>query len=320
MTRYKTFAERPLVHIGYPKCASTWLQQLFFNRENGFIQAVGPMGVSLLVSRVLDTGGAIAEQSAVSGLVERCAEKLKHPQAKGFVPVCSSEHLSGNFMRGAPDSELLADILKSAFPEARILIVIREQRALLASLYKTLLAWGHSIGVKQLLAEQPANESWASWLEYLRFHRIINLYVERFGDDNVHVLPYETLCKQPEYELREIQRFAGVSESIAPLAAAQFGNVINPNSDYFRLLTAGLMNRVLINSHSPTGLIRETDNIHQWRIEMLNSERSMGVWDKPFKSLLRRKIDFHARNKFADSNKLVSARLGLALESLGYQA
>ena len=55
---------------------------------------------------------------------------------RGLVPVLSAERLSGNPDSGGYDSVHVAEYLAATFPEARVLIVIREQADMLVSGYE----------------------------------------------------------------------------------------------------------------------------------------------------------------------------------------
>jgi hypothetical protein len=61
---------------------------------------------------------------------------IRDAAERGLVPVLSAERLSGNPDSGGYDSVHVAEYLAATFPEARVLIVIREQADMLVSSYK----------------------------------------------------------------------------------------------------------------------------------------------------------------------------------------
>ena len=67
---------------------------------------------------------------------------LAEADAANAVPVVSHERLSGDIETGGVDSQPIADRLAETFRNAKVLIVIREQRDMLLSIHKTELTFG----------------------------------------------------------------------------------------------------------------------------------------------------------------------------------
>jgi hypothetical protein len=61
---------------------------------------------------------------------------LADAEREGLLPIVSFPRLSGHPYSGGYDSRPIADRIAQVFPEARILIVIREQRSTIVSTYK----------------------------------------------------------------------------------------------------------------------------------------------------------------------------------------
>lgn len=207
----------PLIHIGYHKTASTFLQRrLFSDGQTGFRLAGGPgeMSQAFVTLNGFDFD---PEQAAW-----RFAAALSGASKDGLVPVLSAERLSGMPHRGGYDSRAVADRLAASFPEARILVVIREQRDMLLSLYKTYVRMGGPATLEQyvLSSREVADRAALFRFDYLEYHRLVGHYQGLFGPDNVLVLPYELLVAAPRRFLVRVARFSG-SPVEAKWAAAQ---------------------------------------------------------------------------------------------------
>ena len=130
-----------LLHIGYHKTGSRWLRFLFFgNPQTGFgwVDKTGPEHPvrRLVGARPLEFD---AEQSRAE--FEPLVQKLVD---EGLSPVVSFERFSGNPFSGGYDSKEIADRLAQVFPDARVLVVVREQRSMIVSTLQAVRARGRS--------------------------------------------------------------------------------------------------------------------------------------------------------------------------------
>ena len=193
------------MHIGMPKCASTWLQKHFFRPRNGFREAV-------------------SARYAYFGFIHQgsfqwttCRDQIDLATPDDLVPVISAEALAGNPLTGGYDGEINLSRIHCALPEARILIIIREQEDMMRSLYKLLINFGYPYPVGLVLENQLAGNMPTFNLEYLCYHHIIGAYQKVFGADSVLVLPYEALQAEPSVFLEQVRLFCDVDARAKPL-------------------------------------------------------------------------------------------------------
>jgi hypothetical protein len=203
---------RPLVHIGYHKTGTTWLQRhLFGNRGLGLAKPL-PMEK---IRKVLIAPHALDFDP------EACADKLR-PRVEataegGLVPVLSAERLSGNPTSGGWDSKELAHRVAAVFPHARVLIVIREQRAMITSVYKRYVFRGGAGSVGEYFHPHVSRLRIPLFdFDHFLYHRLIGEYAELLGPDNVLVLPYELFIERPERFVDSVIRFAGATRRDDP--------------------------------------------------------------------------------------------------------
>jgi sulfotransferase family protein len=204
----------PLVHIGYHKTGTNWLQNVFFrNSATGFRflgEGTDHPARRLYLDPLLDF-----DAGAVRGGLERLMERAR---AMGLIPVVSLERLSGHPDSGGHDVKQIADRLREVLPEARILVVIREQRSMIVSMYKMHVKAGGLVPLRHYL--EPATNRTARVpafdLRYLEYHRLIDYYRSLFGETNVLVIPYEEFVQDPRAFVVRIGEFAGrrVSEDV----------------------------------------------------------------------------------------------------------
>jgi hypothetical protein len=197
---------RVLIHIGYHKTGTTWLQKsLFANHATGY-QWLGnkaPPIWHLVLARPLefDAGASRAD----------LAPLLDDVIGQGRVPVLSFERLSGHPFSGGYDSKEIANRLRDVLPEGRVLIVIREQSDVIASTYKYYVRRGGACSVSRFLKPPGQHEARVPLFDprHFEYHHLIRHYQALFGDDAVLTLPYDQFARDPVSFIVRIAGFAG---------------------------------------------------------------------------------------------------------------
>jgi hypothetical protein len=190
-----------LVHIGYHKTATTWLQRALFQTEFGYHPIMSHEDV---FETIVSPHGLLFDSRAAGSVLDERRKVL----SDGSINVVSSELLSGNPHYGGRESDVIAERIKLIAGDARILITIREQRRLLASLYMQYLLRGGSLSPQRFFDE-------ASVLGYSHFssltfeyHRLIQRYQKLFGKSRVLVLTQEQLEKNPAGYMEQLAAFS----------------------------------------------------------------------------------------------------------------
>lgn len=119
-----------LIHIGYHKTATSWLQNELFISANDVFEPLSKTnsGHSTLSWKfVRDEEGYLSSFETNMEVIRKELLKIliDKNDIKDNVFVMSSERLSGTPRSGAFDAKLIAQRLAKAFPAAKILIVIR---------------------------------------------------------------------------------------------------------------------------------------------------------------------------------------------------
>lgn len=191
-----------LIHIGYHKTATTWMQTRLFVPENGYRQLLDHQEVHDLI---IGPHGLVFDPAPAQALI---AERIAQMQP-GEVPVVSSEILSGQPFTGARESDDFARRLKRIAPEARIMISIRAQLKILPSIYMQYLLRGGTMPLEQFFSEKPKVGFFRFDAAHFEYHRLVGLYQELFGQANVHLLQQERLRSDSEGAAADLAQFSG---------------------------------------------------------------------------------------------------------------
>jgi hypothetical protein len=191
-----------LIHIGYHKTGTTWLQNKFFPSHPEFAPAINPASV----------WHSLIEPNALAFDPDECRSILSGGiSADPRVDVISAERLSGNPHSGGYDSKQTADRLYQIFPDAKVLIVLREQTAMLNSLYRQYVRMGGMCPLADYLSPIRDGRMPLFRHEHLQYHRLVHHYQQLFGKDKVCILPYELLCQDSDVFAAKICKIAGVN-------------------------------------------------------------------------------------------------------------
>ena len=216
-----------LLHIGYHKTGSRWLRELFFGNPATGYGWVDKSGEEhpvrrLVAARPLEFDAA-ASRAEFQPLLARIV-------AAGLSPVVSFERFSGNPFSGGYDSKEIADRLVQVFPEARVAVVIREQRSMIVSTYKQYVREGGALPVTKFMHPPTSRSLRVPWfdLRHFEYHHLLGYYRQLFGPERVLVLPYEQFRSDPRGFVEQLARFAGRPLGDEQLDALPFDSRTNP--------------------------------------------------------------------------------------------
>jgi hypothetical protein len=304
-----------LIHIGFHKTGSTWLQEELFNDPGlGFSSETGEARQQIIMRiGVPDPLSYDAAEVASHYLPAVTAAR-----ELGLTLALSHEQLSGHPSSGGRDRLMIAQRLRATFPDARILIIFREQRALIQSMYSQHITAG---GVESLRHFLSKPEPWCGRrptfaFEHYEFDKLIGFYRDLFGSDRVLALPLELLGCQPAEFASRISTFCGHP----PVRAATNRRRNSRRPQLMQMLQRPLNMLFFHNDLSPGALIhiplfnkRYTKYLRP--IFELLSPRLVDEW------ILRRQrqiIDDIVGNRYAQSNRRTQELTDLPLSEYGY--
>jgi len=193
---------KAFIHIGYTKAASTSLQAMFAaSPKVHFVDRVE------LMQRLVFRNSFLYEPGAAGEFID---EQRRIAAENGQVLMVSHERLAGNPHSGHYDSKEIAFRLKGLLPDAVVLMVLREQMSMLASIYKQYIRIG---GVRRLrdylLPPADHRVPLFEWQSY-RYDVLLEYYYEVFGRSSVRVLLFEDLLADPDAFFGQVAEVLGV--------------------------------------------------------------------------------------------------------------
>jgi len=212
-----------LLHIGYHKTATSWLQRHLFRHPESPMRALGKSRPEAPSREIVRIRPLEFDPPTVRATFEPALRRIRD---RGLLPVVSNERLSGHPSSGGYDSKEIADRLAAVFPEGKVLIVIREQRSVIQSVYKQyVLAGGPSpFGRFVDAPADPADRVPAFDFRFYEYHHLIRHYQDRFGGGSVRVLAYEAFVQDPAEFVRAIGDFAGRPVGDGLIQSLPFGS------------------------------------------------------------------------------------------------
>ncbi|MEY3023746.1 MAG: hypothetical protein RJA16_572 [Planctomycetota bacterium] len=196
-----------LLHLGLHRTGSTWLQQRVFDGRDGRPTPMVPDRAESARRIVL----AREEDFDADELRRWLAERVESVRRAGGVPVLSNERFSGNPHSGWFDAQRTFDRLAEVLPEAKVLLVLREQRDLVRSLWLQYVRIGGPASLRDYLRAPDAGDHRAPCFDpsFLRFDRLVESLDRRFGREQVLAIPYDRLRQDPRDFLARIGAFLG---------------------------------------------------------------------------------------------------------------
>lgn len=186
---------RHLIHVGFPKAGSTFLQRWFAGHPDLRYAEGGLAGFR----DVHDVISHAASESAARLWRVTSAEGFLAPRRKPGSSLCDVVvDYEGDGM--AESQRRACHTLAALFPEATILIVTRGFRSMILSSFSEYVRSG---GVGRLEDLSGTEMPW-------NYDGLIDLYRAAFGADRVIVLPYELLRDDQNRFLRTLEARLGV--------------------------------------------------------------------------------------------------------------
>lgn len=306
-----------LIHIGYHKTGTNWLQRRFFSDPSTGYRWLGKRPGSHPVRRFVRDRPLEFDPDAVRAALRPL---IAEAEEAGLLPVLSLERLSGSALSGGYDSVRIADRLHQVFPEGRTLVVVREQRSMVVSTYKGYVQQGGAAPLEHFLEGRRSATFRVPGFDpaYLEYDRLIAYYRGLFGADNVLALAFDQFVEDGRGFVERIAAFAGRPVPADVLDALPYGHRENVRTT--SALTLSVVRR--LNQLAPPtdvnpapllasrGAARIAD-----RLVRRDPLRRMSV---SADARLRRAVDEWAGDRFAASNTRLSGLLGVDLDRHGW--
>lgn len=326
-----------LIHIGFPKTASTMFQTKIFNDGNLGFGTLGQFGYDQILLRNMifynDDFSFDGEQ-----IREGLDSTINKIYSLDLVPVLSDERLCGWDRWGYPyHQKTVSDRIQEVFPSGKVLFFIREQVTEILSIYNQMVKhsfYGSSLDVFLKKFNTYSNQPYLVWHPVegspdfslypsnLFYDKLLKYYQDKFGLDNVLVLPFELFQKEQTKIIKQVMDFAEVKIKIQDVTqylddqiAKEYVNVGLKAGvlDFKSKLNGILQHPILGKSKGRKVKIRISDQISRSLQKMISPEKHKEK-EKEIKQLISDRLG----DIYKQSNQKTSELIGIDLSELGY--
>ncbi len=313
-------AQHFFIHIGYLKTGSSWLDiNLFKNPSSGFI-----WGYNKYLKHKIFGLHPLAFDIA------KCSEEIQKnipSQLNDKVPVIALERLSGNPNSGGYDNKEIADRLVALFPNARILIVIREQKQIILSTYNQYVRASGPCSLRNYIQQQLLIGSKIPLfsLDHFAYNLLIDYYQKLFGCSHVLVLPYEQFQTDPKSFVSKILAFNGLNDYAAIVETLPYHERVNNSLSWMatilmRILNPLIMKRSQLNPSPllPFNVCNRKFMSYLWKLERKLPLAILEPCNSAIKRKLIEEITELVSDRYQQSNAITSGLIGIDLSKYNY--
>jgi len=300
----------PLVHAGYQKTGSTFLQRNLFVDDSVFHSPWGTQSTQAIEHFVL----AHPERFDP----DRIRADLIGPP--DLVPLISHEDLLGYPVHGRYYAEQVVDRLARALPDARILVCIRRQPDILLSNYFQYVRQGGTKRLEALLSENRDRPGFRPHfrLDHFEYDLMHRLLTRQFAADQVRFLPMEMLRRDPAEFTRRIATFLDRDIAVQDTPAA-----MNRRHSARALGLQRRLNRFVQRPAQAPDRYRDLPVAVRLRDRLISAADRVSdrfgdneAHLRQLRRVIARAVDGHYRS----SNKRLSDVIGIDLAEYGYES
>ena len=307
---------RFVLHVGYPKTGTTFLQQSVFAQLDAVLNLGRPLDMYNADTLGLRRGILVDPAPDLDAIAETMRTDVRQRAADGDrrVAVLSDEHFSTaaltSTMATQPPETVFAR-LRATFPDARVLFVLRRQADLVRSQHTNELRVARTRrGLAAWLAEERARADGGVFRAF-DFERTAEVAASHFGADRLHVLLYEDLVHAPDRFAHDLAAALDVPpDLVKPYIASTPLNRSSGLEDVYLTLRRWV----------PPAALRAGPLRHLRRGAILPRVRRIAA-RLPVMGAARRldpAVEAEIQHHFAPGNTRLAVRFGLPLAAYGY--
>ena len=304
-----------IFHVGYHKTGSSFLQSEVFRKFNKLFYVVPRKDIQELLIYQNDLYYR-SENTAIE------LEKHFIKSREGDLStIFSEERLSGLPHEGGSDSVQTARRIKLLNPDSKIIIVIRKQEDIIKSSYMQYIVGYGSYSLKEYLNPTTIKKSNLFSYYFFEYHRLIEIYNNLFGSNNVLVLPYELLKKNKKEFIKEILEFINIEIEHEKIIAEIDFSPKNTSSSALYILIKRFFNPFILKGHKNIGntlhnpLIKYIFKV----ISFILRKRKISFIDTKISENQKIYINTFCKNKYIKSNRITNGLIKHDLTEYGYQ-
>lgn len=335
------------IHIGDYKTGTSWLQLHSFQQHPELVYVDWPPAYPEIAKLFYELTGARDLDFDAISLRSRFKAEIDKVDRAGKKLIVSRESLCGEFVSGE-HAKRIAERLFQVFGPTKILLVIREQISMLASIYSQHVKIGGTLSLRDFVWDPIESKNLINRLSY---EKQIQAYVEIFGTENVSVKLFDELRQDKKHFLKDVFSFIGCHD--VDFLPNEFG-LTNPSLTTIGAVCHRVLNRFVRTHTNPSANIFPLDKLvalflsSQRKERLLRSAVIQLPWatvhenPKPYLlfainmglnkkisewcELIRfgKKIEIpkdmrdHLQAEFTQGNRILVSRYGLKLDKYGW--
>ena len=192
-----------LIHIGYPKAGSTFLQA-WFERHPQLCYVPGGLGGFYNVYEI-----ARASDRVYQYFVTSCEELSMPGKSAGGINLAYGGAAPDADKRISETQSSVCSVLKSLYPGSRVVIITRGFKGMIVSSYSQYVRMGGTMHLDAMCRDLETllqNDT----MQYFDFDCLIKMYGDAFGQNNLIILPYELLRDDQDKFLSVLEEKLGL--------------------------------------------------------------------------------------------------------------
>ena len=294
------------LHVGYPKCASSYFQEFVFPKFN-HINYIGK-GNSDFFNKFLTCNDSKNDVDFIRSMIPD----------NNLPTLISIEALLGIASNGVAQRELFVNRLYKIFPKAEIIIFIRKQTDIIESIFSEWMVHGEtgSYDVNTLFETRKKKYSDGRFsFEYFNYHSIFELYCSKFGRSNVNILLFEDFLDNRRLFVKYLAGIIGVNEVVL-VDNQKVRGKLSPASHFF----ARYINRFRKGFFNPGGALDYDSTFTKWIIRcflIVNKIYYFFIRNNKHRLMNAKNISF-IYSYYEASNRKLARNLKRDLKIIGY--
>jgi hypothetical protein len=216
--RMTMYPKADVIHIGYPKAASTFIERYLETHPE---VTTYHNRLQYLLSHPPDDNSAVVMEESHPDKIHFCR---RESAAESICLIGEAKNWERNlYVPGAWDSVKndvavdpgeAASRLHRVYPDAKIVLLIREQAEWLESTYRYVMS--RLPATQRSFSDYCTTPNGIVFLQAGHFDRTIRAYIDVFGSQRICVLRFEDIVNAPKRFAAQLCAFIGISERPIP--------------------------------------------------------------------------------------------------------
>ena len=307
------------IHIGLPKTGTKYLQNNIFDKIENVYYMKWDEFYFTHVFLMLNYLNSYVQKEEVKQKIEHYYDTFDD-----YHLLISDESITTAWAYGK-NLYTTAKALKYIFPEARILLSLREQYPILESLYCQAIREGAWLSVNSFIRYDERFNIFNRIehttyphidVDYFKYDDIIDVYKKEFGSDSIKILLYEKFKYDSETYIRDLSNYFNEDINLNSISSP-----VNVRPGVIELFLLKILNRFIYKPNRQIGLVYEQPFLSSLDYIFDNKDKLLPMFGKP---MIKRIINNNLRTivtKLREYSRGLTVRaFAKNIDSLYYKA